>query len=320
MNYGVPYMGSKSKIASLIGRLLPRAENFYDLFGGGGAITHYMATARAAHFKRFIYNEFDPAPFQLFKDGASGKYSPENFKPEWIGPEDFKARKDKDPYVKYIWSFGNSCTSYLFGAKIQKIKRMGHQAVVFGEITPEFTRVTGISAWPKGATSTKARRLYLVKRVRLLRKSRPRDFELEQLQQLQQLERLEQLQQLQRLQQLQQLERLERLEFSNLDYRKIEIKENSIVYCDPPYAETAVYEVNKRSGFDSAAFLSWAEASEHPVFVSEYADISSRLRLFANIPKRKIYKGAGGKSGTERLFMNSAAHRYIKKKAEVLNG
>lgn len=40
MNYGLPYLGSKSKIANDIISLFPPAENFYDLFAGGCAITH----------------------------------------------------------------------------------------------------------------------------------------------------------------------------------------------------------------------------------------------------------------------------------------
>lgn len=39
-SFGVPYKGSKNKIAeSLIGRL-PSASNFVDLFCGGCAMTH----------------------------------------------------------------------------------------------------------------------------------------------------------------------------------------------------------------------------------------------------------------------------------------
>ena len=36
MTYGLPYMGSKNKIAEDIISLFPAAENFYDLFAGGG--------------------------------------------------------------------------------------------------------------------------------------------------------------------------------------------------------------------------------------------------------------------------------------------
>ena len=35
MNYGMPYKGSKSKIAEWLIEQLPKAKHFYDLFGGG---------------------------------------------------------------------------------------------------------------------------------------------------------------------------------------------------------------------------------------------------------------------------------------------
>ena len=38
--YGLPYMGSKSKHADWVIEHLPAAENFYDLFAGGCAVTH----------------------------------------------------------------------------------------------------------------------------------------------------------------------------------------------------------------------------------------------------------------------------------------
>ena len=40
MNFGIPYKGSKNKIAENIIAQLPPAKHFYDLFGGGGAMTH----------------------------------------------------------------------------------------------------------------------------------------------------------------------------------------------------------------------------------------------------------------------------------------
>ena len=43
MRYGMPYKGSKNAIAEKIINALPEAENFYDLFGGGGAIAHCAA-------------------------------------------------------------------------------------------------------------------------------------------------------------------------------------------------------------------------------------------------------------------------------------
>lgn len=40
MNYGLPYKGSKAKLADRILDLMPSARNFYDLFAGGMAVTH----------------------------------------------------------------------------------------------------------------------------------------------------------------------------------------------------------------------------------------------------------------------------------------
>ena len=40
MRYGLPYKGSKNGIADWVCDNLPNAENFYDLFCGGCAITH----------------------------------------------------------------------------------------------------------------------------------------------------------------------------------------------------------------------------------------------------------------------------------------
>ena len=40
MTYGLPYKGSKTKLAERIIDLMPRAEHLYDLFAGGCAIAH----------------------------------------------------------------------------------------------------------------------------------------------------------------------------------------------------------------------------------------------------------------------------------------
>lgn len=76
MNYGLPYMGSKSKIADWILENLPEAENLYDLFGGGGAITHKALLSNK--FQNIYYNDIQTGLTQLFKDAVDGKYKDEN--------------------------------------------------------------------------------------------------------------------------------------------------------------------------------------------------------------------------------------------------
>lgn len=40
MRYGVPYQGSKNKIAELVVEHLPSGHTLVDLFAGGCAVTH----------------------------------------------------------------------------------------------------------------------------------------------------------------------------------------------------------------------------------------------------------------------------------------
>ena len=44
--YGVPYLGSKSRIAPWVVERLPSAETFVDLFAGGCAVTHAALSKR----------------------------------------------------------------------------------------------------------------------------------------------------------------------------------------------------------------------------------------------------------------------------------
>lgn len=120
--YGVPYMGSKTKIAPDIIRQLPRGERFVDLFGGGFAMSH--AAILSNHFNSVLYNDFNPLIVELIRKGLRGDYNYSKFKPEFITREMFDREKEKDPYIKYIWSFGSDGQHYLFGKEIEPLERL----------------------------------------------------------------------------------------------------------------------------------------------------------------------------------------------------
>lgn len=66
-----------------------------------------------------------------------------------------------------------------------------------------------------------------------------------------------------------QAELLKEVEFTNFSYQDLAIPENSIIYCDPPYANTTKY----KDKFDSESFWNWCNQrveEGHTVFVSEY--------------------------------------------------
>lgn len=84
MNYGLPYMGSKNRIAKWIIDNLPPAEHFYDLFGGGGAISH--CALLSGKYKYVHYNELNPLIVKAFTMAVNGEFKNEN---RWISREDF---------------------------------------------------------------------------------------------------------------------------------------------------------------------------------------------------------------------------------------
>lgn len=54
MNYGLPYMGSKNRIAQELIDVIPKAHTFVDLFAGGCAVTH--AAILSCKYSAFIAN------------------------------------------------------------------------------------------------------------------------------------------------------------------------------------------------------------------------------------------------------------------------
>lgn len=291
--WGVPYLGSKSKIIEKIAKYFPNADHFYDLFGGGFAVTHYMITMRQKSFKQFHYNELRPGIPQFIKDAIAGKYNYDVFKPEWISRERFHKEKELNPYIKIIWSFGNNGKGYLFSEDIEKEKRSMHQAVVFDEFDQFMEQTFNLKKWPN-KLSLQGKRLFL---KRLINKRID----------LPQLKRLEQLEQLERLEQLEQLQQFKSLEFTNVDYRKVEIKPNSVVYCDIPYKSTEGYG----NTFNHSDFFDWANEQTNPVFISEYKINDDRFYLLKEFNHISLLSYLRRKKVTERLYGNKKAYDII---------
>ena len=128
MNYGLPYMGSKSKIVKDIEPLFPNADNFVDLFAGGGAVTHYAMTT--AKYKHFVFNDINPLMPKAFGMALNGEFENEK---RWISREEFFRLRDTDPYVAICFSFGNNLSDYMYSKDIEPIKEAYHYALFFGD-------------------------------------------------------------------------------------------------------------------------------------------------------------------------------------------
>lgn len=314
-------MGSKSSICDDLIPIFPKAENFYDLFGGGFSVTHAMLLKRRAHFNNFYFNEIRPGICELIQNAINGKFNYDNFKPEWISSSEFHKRKDSNAYIKICWSFGNNGQNYLFSKTIEQYKKSIHNAIVFNEFDNYAKEVFGCDKFQCGF-GIKEKRLYLKSRIRILKASRIDLEQLERLERLQRLERLEQLerlQQLEQLQQLQQLEQLQQLHFSNLSYDQVEIKPNSIIYCDPPYQGTEKYD----NEFDHRKFLDWAHHQENPVFISEYKINDKRFRPIFKINKVQKLNPTSRIEKNEMVYANKAAFYLLiesRRQTKINNG
>lgn len=75
--YGIPYMGSKDKIAEKIISFLPSGNRLVDLFGGGFAITECAIYSHK--YKQHLYNELNPLLPELIKKAKSGYYNYKRF-------------------------------------------------------------------------------------------------------------------------------------------------------------------------------------------------------------------------------------------------
>ena len=90
--------------------------------------------------------------------------------------------------------------------------------------------------------------------------------------------------------------------FKCSSYNKLKVPDKSIIYCDPPYAET--YEYNGQEGFDSVAFWDWCDSKikeGHKVFVSEYTAPADWKCIWS----KKVHTCLGNdnaKQATEKLF------------------
>ena len=280
MRYGMPYMGSKNKIAKWVIENLPKKENLYDLFGGGGAITH--CACESGKFKHVIYNELDPLTFKAFDMAIHGLFENEK---RWISREDFYKLKNKDPYVAICFSFGNNLRSYAYSKDKEKYKKALHYAICYSDFS--LLDELGVDI-----DHNLAGRLKITSTIKELLK-------LNKLK-MQNLERLERLQNLERLQSLQSLQSLD---LTNKDYADVQIKENSVIYCDPPYKDTAKY----RMDFNHNEFYTWCRKQKELTIISEY-NMPDDFICVAQREKISLMSSSNRTTKTEKLFVPK--HQY----------
>ena len=159
MTYGLPYMGSKTKLAERIIDLMPRAEHLYDLFAGGCAIAH-CALIKGKYGHVHI-NDINPMMPQAFVKALNGGFDDED---RWISREDFFRLKDTDPYAALCFSFGSNMRTYIYGKDKEEYKKALHYAIYFNSFDLS-DKIIGVDLRPIQSCRTRQERYLMAKRL-----------------------------------------------------------------------------------------------------------------------------------------------------------
>lgn len=283
-------MGSKNFIAEWVVSHLDAADNFYDMFAGGCAITHRAIMTRK--YKHYYINDLDGGIIQLFLDAIAGRYADET---RWISREMFFELMDVEPYVKCCWSFGNNGKAYVYGRDKEEYKRALHYAVVHGDYEPMLKGYGIDLSEIDSIKDMRRRRIAAGKVISNVGKEKVRSECC-----LNHLENLERLQGMQELVSLQQYCNNDAITRYNASYEDIEIKPNSFIYCDPPYYNTAGYN---NMTFDHESFYAWCERQTEPIMISEYWMPEERFACVASRSKQCTLSATANNKVIEHLYV-----------------
>ena len=122
MRYGIPYKGSKSRIAKWVVDSLPASDTLVDLFAGGCAVTH--AAILSNKWQRVIANDLLPGP-NVFQDATRGRFNGADMvttREQFFESSDFATR--------LIYSFGNNTLDYIYSRDIERVKLAAERMIV----------------------------------------------------------------------------------------------------------------------------------------------------------------------------------------------
>lgn len=325
MKYGLPYKGSKNKLAERIVRLLPRRTNLVDLFCGGCAISH--AALLMGKFEHIYINDINWMCPTLFMDALQGKYANDT---RWISREDFFRLRDTDPYVAMVWSFGNNMRDYLYSKEIEPLKKAIHYALFFSDYSlakalgHDLSFVDAIKDVQQRYRSVRqyfsqfghfqqqsfegggiSARLETMERQQtrsvFQKKIQKRPWEAGHRERTNSLTHIAIPRAVTQPAQKYMWGKKLPITPSVLSYEQVVIPPDSVIYCDIPYESTNKY--NKAGNFDYERFYTWAESQTPPVFISSYQMPTDRFDCIAEYSHRSTLNDKKNNAVTERIFV-----------------
>lgn len=283
-SYGICYMGSKNALAERIVALLPSASHLIDVFAGGCAITH--CALKSGKWQHVHANDINEMIVGAFRRAINGEFIGER---RWVSHEEFNRVRDTDAYAAICFSFGGNMRSYAYSPANENLKRSLHYAILFGDHKP-FLSLTGIDLTPVLTISDLRERNIAAKNLAnvggIFIKTLPN---------------INRLNRLNRLSTEFSEKEMKRLTIGSADFAEVDIPNDSVIYCDPPYRGTDDYR--KAKGFNHERFYDWALRQTDPVFVSEYAMPEDFVEVAAWRKMCSMSQDTKPKATTEKLFV-----------------
>lgn len=309
---GIPYMGSKRKlqpkILEHIKKHNPNQEYFIDMFGGGAQVS--LCALENNLFKDVHYNELNTQVVNLLRKIQQGGVTEEFY--EFISREEFfeliKGSDWKSGLQMTCWSFGNNQNDYLFGKKIEEKKKIIHNFILESKNAEIFNSVfdMNVDLSEYQDYSVNDRRKILQKILSQIVQNSP--TKIEKLKDVQGVNGTvwgiqEQLQRIHHLVNIQELKHLEQIKIHNFNYSDFPLEnfnpENTILYCDIPYENTANY---KEKSFNHKEFYEFCNNSKFKIYVSSY---ESPLEEVLSVEHISILSATNNsKKVQEKLFCN----------------
>lgn len=283
-SYGICYMGSKNALAERIVALLPSASHLIDVFAGGCAVTH--CAMKSGKWQHVHANDINEMIVGAFRRAINGEFIGER---RWVSHEEFNRVRDTDAYASICFSFGGNLRSYAYSPANEDLKRALHYAIFLGDHKP-FLTLTGIDLTPVLTISDLRERHIAAKNL-----ANGFGILIETLQNINRLNRLN------RLANAFTNEEKRRLTIGSVDFSEVEIPNDSVIYCDPPYRDKGDYRKSK--GFDHERFYDWVLRQTVPVFVSEYAMPEDFVEVAAWRKVCNMSQDTKPKETTEKLFV-----------------
>jgi len=291
ISYGLPFLGSKNKIAERIINILPEAEYFVDLFGGGGALTHCVSNKFFYKYKKIIYNELNTDVYKIFKDVCSGNIK----KFDWLSHEEYNEYKhlNKATLESLILfsMFNNLNCGYNINDNEYDLYKSVYE-FIFNNDEKNLFNILNINFNKFNNFKNDFLKLdNFCEKYRFLKRflnSNNKNI------------RMWLFERFERCLNINRTLRNKNIEFFNDSYENILIPDDSVVICDIPYKGTLDY----KHSFDYEKFYDWCLNSNNMIFICEY----SMPDDFYLVNELKIY--SLNQERKEKLFCNRIYEEY----------